>query len=204
MWLDFTWELQANGDHWNFIEHKIPVAMLHTGMHADYHRPTDDADKINREGMEEVARYLLELVVKAADADHLPAYRAAGIRETPAQQQQRERPLQPASLDHWPANQPPPRLGISWREDEAEPGTVYITRVVGGTPAAAAGLAVYDRIVSLNGQPFAGDDDFRGQLLDLLNAGATHLSFEVESRGRVHTVSVKLPPVEDRGAKSEK
>ena len=50
LWLDFSWQLEANGDHWNFLEHKIPVAMLHTGLHDDYHRPTDDVEKINRAG----------------------------------------------------------------------------------------------------------------------------------------------------------
>jgi hypothetical protein len=204
LWLDFSWELQANGDHWNFIEHKIPVAMLHTGMHDDYHRPTDDAHKINRDGMQQVGRYLLALVVKAADADQLPTFRAAGMRETPSQQRQRERPLRPASLDRWPAGQPPPRLGISWRDDEAEPGTVFLTRVVDGTPAAAAGLAVHDRILLLNGQSFAGDDDFRARVLELLDSGATQFTLLVESRGHVHTVAVELPAAgEEAGATIE-
>lgn len=39
-------------DHMSFAEHKIPVLFLFTGMHADYHRPTDTADKINYDGLD--------------------------------------------------------------------------------------------------------------------------------------------------------
>jgi Zn-dependent M28 family amino/carboxypeptidase len=59
LWLDFNWDLSANSDHWSFLEHKVPVVLLHSGMHSDYHRPSDDVEKINREGMREVSRYLL-------------------------------------------------------------------------------------------------------------------------------------------------
>jgi len=33
-------------DHYNFAKHKIPVAFYFTGVHADYHRPGDDVEKI--------------------------------------------------------------------------------------------------------------------------------------------------------------
>jgi hypothetical protein len=39
-------------DHMSFARHKIPVLFLFTGMHADYHRPTDTADKINYDGID--------------------------------------------------------------------------------------------------------------------------------------------------------
>ena len=41
MWLDFTWELKDNSDHWSFLEQQIPAVCLHTGLHDDYHRPSD-------------------------------------------------------------------------------------------------------------------------------------------------------------------
>lgn len=194
LWLDFSWELRPNGDHWTFLEHDIPVAMLHTGIHDDYHRPTDDVERINQEGMREVGRYLLNVLIDVANADELPKFRPAGMRETLAQQRRRQRPLPTASLDRWPSHLPPPRLGISWRDDDAEPGAVFLTQVVRGTPAAAAGLDVHDRIYALNGQPFADDDEFRARIHDLLDAGATSLTMLVESRGHLRTVDVVLPP----------
>ena len=37
-------------DHANFFMHKVPAVHFFTGVHSDYHRPTDTADKINRAG----------------------------------------------------------------------------------------------------------------------------------------------------------
>ena len=42
-------------DHMSFALKKIPVLFLFTGLHADYHRPTDTADRINYAGIDEVA-----------------------------------------------------------------------------------------------------------------------------------------------------
>ena len=70
--LDFSWELTGNSDHWPFLERGTPVALIHTGLHSDYHRPTDDVEKINRAGMREVGRYLLSATVKVAN-EELPA-----------------------------------------------------------------------------------------------------------------------------------
>jgi hypothetical protein len=80
--LDFTWDAEANSDHWPFLKRKIPAVLLHTGSHADYHRPTDDVEKVNREGMRDVGRYLLSVLVRAADADQLPEFRPGTETET--------------------------------------------------------------------------------------------------------------------------
>jgi hypothetical protein len=193
LWLDFTWELDANSDHWSFIEKRVPVVMLHTGLHPDYHRPSDDVEKINREGLRDIARYLLGAIMKAANEDRLPAYRDRGRRETNSMRRTMERPLAKMSLANWPANTPPPRLGISWREDVGEPGSVLVTRVVDGTPAAAAGIAVQDRIYEIDGQPFADATAFQTAIHALLDSGAPEFTFLTERRGHERTVTVKLP-----------
>ena len=36
-------------DHYNFAKHNIPIIFYFNGVHADYHKPTDTADKINIE-----------------------------------------------------------------------------------------------------------------------------------------------------------
>lgn len=43
-------------DHYNFAKHKIPVAFFYNGNHPDYHRPTDDIEKIQFDKAEKVAR----------------------------------------------------------------------------------------------------------------------------------------------------
>ncbi len=194
LWLDFSWELTNNSDHWSFLERRVPIAVLHTGLHQDYHRPSDDAHKINREGMRDVGRYLLGLLMAVSNEDRLPAFRGRVKRETETMRRALERPLPQSSLETWPANQPPPRLGISWREDAAEPGSVFLTRVVAGTPAETAGLAVHDRIYEVNGQPFAHAAAFETAILSLLDH-ETEFSLLTERRGHVRTVTVQMPSI---------
>jgi Peptidase family M28/PDZ domain len=51
-------------DHTKFYLKKIPVLHFFTGSHSDYHKPSDDAEKINLEG--EVA--VLNTIIKVVDA----------------------------------------------------------------------------------------------------------------------------------------
>lgn len=192
LWLDFSWDLSANSDHWPFLERQIPVAVIHTGLHSDYHRPSDDVEKINRAGMREVCRYLLAAIIKVANEDQLPTFRDAVRRETEGMRRNLERPLPKASLETWPANLPPPRLGISWREDAAEPGSVLLTRIVDGTPATEAGLGVGDRIYELDGQPFGDAAAFQTAIHTLLDAGRPEFTMLVERRGHVRTATVNM------------
>jgi hypothetical protein len=193
LWLNFPKELTANSDHWPFVEHQIPIVMLHTGLHADYHRPGDDAEKINRAGLESVTRYLLSMVLEAADADVLPAYRAAHRNESLAAKGRQRRQTTFVSSTNPQAVQKP-RLGISWRTDEAEPASVYLTAVVAGSPAAAAGLSVDDRIYAVNDQPFADAAEFRRIVIGLLDAGAAEFTLDVEARGQIRTVTIHWQP----------
>lgn len=49
-------------DHTSFYLADIPVLHFFTGQHSDYHKPGDDAEKLNYEGMEKIATYLLNIV----------------------------------------------------------------------------------------------------------------------------------------------
>jgi hypothetical protein len=49
-------------DHMSFARKKIPVLFFFSGLHMDYHRPTDTADKINYKGMDEVVELGTKLV----------------------------------------------------------------------------------------------------------------------------------------------
>ncbi|MBW8359022.1 MAG: M28 family peptidase [Weeksellaceae bacterium] len=44
-----TQRLYYRSDHYNFAKNGIPVAFFFDGIHEDYHKPTDDADKIDYE-----------------------------------------------------------------------------------------------------------------------------------------------------------
>ena len=49
-------------DHTSFYLQDLPVLHFFTGQHADYHKPSDDADKINYEGLVQVVRYISRLI----------------------------------------------------------------------------------------------------------------------------------------------
>ena len=76
--------------------------------------------------------YLLDTIVAAADADELPKFRDNRRYESLAVQKSRQRRDSAISRGDWPGTKPP-RLGITWRTDEAEPGSVYLTHVATGS-----------------------------------------------------------------------
>ena len=43
-------------DHYNFAKNGVPVAFFFTGVHADYHKPSDTVDKINFDKVEKISR----------------------------------------------------------------------------------------------------------------------------------------------------
>ena len=49
-------------DHTSFYRKDIPVLFFFTGIHSDYHKPTDDADKINYTGEWMVMKYIFKLI----------------------------------------------------------------------------------------------------------------------------------------------
>lgn len=53
-------------DHASFYRKDIPVLFLFTGSHSDYHKATDDWDKINYTGEKEVVR-LVQNIIKTTD-----------------------------------------------------------------------------------------------------------------------------------------
>ena len=65
-------------DHWPFLNRGIPVAFFHTGLHPDYHRATDTAEKINYDKMEKIVRLVFLSAWTAANAVQPPALSRVG------------------------------------------------------------------------------------------------------------------------------
>ncbi|MBW3540716.1 MAG: M20/M25/M40 family metallo-hydrolase [Planctomycetes bacterium] len=61
-------------DHSSFYGKKIPVLHFFTNNHADYHRPSDDWDKINADGMARVIAMLEDLIEQTLTAKERPQY----------------------------------------------------------------------------------------------------------------------------------
>lgn len=54
----------GGSDHAPFVEKGIPSVCFHSGMHNDYHTPSDSADRIDYDGMHKVVRYVFDLVIE--------------------------------------------------------------------------------------------------------------------------------------------
>ncbi|WP_462221076.1 M28 family peptidase [Ferruginibacter sp.] len=65
----FTIKFDSSGsgpsDHTSFYRKDIPVLFFFTGVHSDYHKPTDDADKINYNGELMVVKYIYTVIEAA-------------------------------------------------------------------------------------------------------------------------------------------
>ena len=57
-------------DHYNYAKHGIPVIFFFTGVHRDYHRTTDDVDKIDFVKMERIDRMIFAVGWRVANLDH--------------------------------------------------------------------------------------------------------------------------------------
>jgi hypothetical protein len=58
-------------DHTSFYLNDIPVLHFFTGQHEDYHRPSDDWDKLNYEGMELISNYIYDIITELDDDGEL-------------------------------------------------------------------------------------------------------------------------------------
>lgn len=56
-------------DHYNFAKHNIPVVFYFNGTHEDYHKPTDDVEKINFDKMEKIARLIFSTAWEIANRE---------------------------------------------------------------------------------------------------------------------------------------
>jgi hypothetical protein len=119
----------SGSDHLPFYEKKIPVIYFATGLHKDYHKPTDDWNKINYEDMRKIARLCFKIAAEVADLPQRPEYTEA----------------------RHPADKVP-YLGVE-AENVSEPGTgARLKKVISGSPAENAGLKEGDVILEFGGR----------------------------------------------------
>ena len=177
--LDFNWKMRDDSDHYSFYLRGIPVLMLHTGLHDDYHRPSDDPEKLNLSGMQRIVQLVCGVVYELADRPKLAGFRQAGRTESTHSQREQERPL-PAL---------PSRLGMSWdREAERAGQGLRVNRVVHGSAAQKAGLRVGDKIVRFNDSPATSGDEFQSLVL----ASERPVRIAVERAGAAEPVELTV------------
>ncbi|MCX2744705.1 M28 family peptidase [Mangrovivirga sp. M17] len=77
--LDYTYNdedhpdrIYYRSDHWNFAKNNIPVIFYFNGVHADYHKPSDEVDKIEWEQLQERAQLVFYTAWELANKDSRP------------------------------------------------------------------------------------------------------------------------------------
>ena len=57
-------------DHYNYAKHGIPIVFFYDHMLEDYHKPTDDVEKINFNKIEKISTLITELALRISNLDH--------------------------------------------------------------------------------------------------------------------------------------
>lgn len=70
-------------DHQSFYVKDLPVLFFFTGTHDDYHKPSDTADKINAEGLKQVAELVREIAMTVANEPQRIAFTKVKVEQRP-------------------------------------------------------------------------------------------------------------------------
>jgi hypothetical protein len=155
----------------------VPVLNAFTGAHADYSTPRDTADKLNYQGMRQVAR-LIDLIARSlAAAEEVPDY----VREKIT-----GRPLRRRGSRAY--------LGTIPDYTQTNETGVRISGVAKNSPAETAGLKVGDLVVELAGRNIANIYDY-SHALDGLKVGEA-VRLVVRRDGTTVTLAVTAAPRE--------
>jgi hypothetical protein len=127
--------LGGSSDHTSFCRQNVPVIFYWTGYHADYHRPSDTADKINVNGMRRIVDLAEDTASYLATVSPRPEFVKVA-----------------SSAPRAPSDgRPNVTMGIVM--DYSAQDKVVIEEVREGRAAAKAGLKAGDRITEWNGKP---------------------------------------------------
>jgi membrane-associated protease RseP (regulator of RpoE activity) len=148
----FKIEYSASGfsssDHTSFVGKKIPVLFFFSGLHSDYHKPSDTWDKINAPSAARLLDMVGEVAVKLASEETPPAFQSV-VEDKPA--------AGGGGGGYGPYFGSIPDFG------QTENG-VKFSDVKPGSPAAKAGLKADDILVQFGDKPIKNLYDFTDAL----------------------------------------
>lgn len=160
-------------DHAQFYSKNIPVLHFFTGIHSDYHKPSDDYDKINYQGQKRILDFIAKLIFELDKAKGKPQF----VKAEPQQRSARGFRV---------------TLGIVPDYSEEVQG-MKVGDVRTGTPAEKAGIKPGDVIVKLGGREIKNIYDYTYALGDfnpgdevevVVLRGGEKLSFKVKFEER--------------------
>lgn len=176
---DFKIEYSPGGysasDHTSFVASKIPVLFFFSGLHADYHKPSDTWDKINAASAAQLLNMVADVMLQLASAPQPPQFVVVAG----------EKPMGGISGGGGYG----PYFGSIPDFGEVKDG-VRFSDVRPGSPAAKAGLKAGDILVQFGDKPIHNLYDFT----DALRRSKVGQTVEVKvlRDGQPLTVSVTL------------
>lgn len=152
--LPFGIKIDSSGsgpsDHTSFYRKDIPVLFFFTGQHKDYHRPSDDADRINYVGELQVINYIESIIDKLNKQNQKLAFLKT-----------REIQVSTSSF----------KVTMGIMPDYTYPGEgVRADGVTEGRPASKAGLKAGDVIIQLGPHKVSSVESYM-QALNQFNKG---------------------------------
>lgn len=146
-------------DHTSFALKRIPVLFFFTGLHMDYHRPTDTADKINFKGMDEVVdlgQRVVEALTTMPREKYNGKYDASGLLAMagPSTRASSNPGGSRASMGAIP----------DYSQGEDAKGGMRIGGIMPGSPADKAGLRQGDLVTEFNGTKINNMMDYTSAL----------------------------------------
>jgi len=164
----------SSSDHTSFVAKKIPVLFFFSGLHSDYHKPSDTWEKIDPEAAGRLLAIVASTAEQLADSPERPAFQAVA----------EERPAVGSGGSGYG-----PYFGSIPDFAQVENG-VRFSDVKPGSPAAKAGLKAGDVLVEFAGKPIRNLYDFT----DALRRSKVGEVVEVKvlRDGQPLTASVKL------------
>jgi hypothetical protein len=160
-------------DQTSFYAKEIPVLHFFTGIHSDYHRPSDDYDKLNVEGMARIVDLVADIAVEVASADKRPQYKATGRQASFGGDGDR------------------PYFGSIPEFGQEESG-YPLSGVTKDSPAEKAGLKAGDVIVQLGESKIGSLEDFDSALRK--HKGGDKVMVTVKRDGQQLKLEVTLDP----------
>jgi aminopeptidase YwaD len=137
----------GESDHTSFTTKGVPVLFFFSGLHGDYHKPSDTADKIDAPDAAKLLDYVADLVTRLAGDQDRPKF----IRVA--------EPTQPLSSSSGAGSGYGPNFG-SIPDFNEPPKGVRFADVRDGTPAAKAGLRAGDILIEFDGKEIGNLYDF--------------------------------------------
>ncbi len=172
--LEYSQGGYASSDHTSFVSKKIPVLFFFSGLHADYHKPSDTWEKINAKSAAELLDLVDSVALQLADAPQPPAFQVVA----------EDKPTGTSGGSGYGAY-----FGSIPDFGQTEDG-VKFSDVKPNSPAAKAGLKAGDILVQFGDKPIHNLYDFT----DALRRGKIGEVVEVRvlRDGKPMTASVKL------------